>query len=228
MSLDDLKTVQFFNIDENALFYGFFSDSLYPWELLAKISSFVKALGASLSSCDYEKIGDDIWISKEATISEFSTIQGPAIIEAGAQLRPGAFIRGNAYIGPSTVVGTATEIKNSLLLGHVEVPHYNYIGDSILAVGAHMGAGSITSNLRADKRSVTVRYKDESFDTGLRKFGAMVAESVEVGCNAVLNPGVMIGAKSIVYPLSSVRISVPPHHIHKQTGEIVEILNLNE
>ena len=228
MSLDDLKTAHFFNICGNALFHEFFSESLYPWDLLSKIGEFIKAIGPSLSSYEYEKIGDDIWISKEASISEFATIQGPTIIEAGVQLRPGSFIRGNAYVGPSTVVGTATEIKNSLLLGHVEVPHYNYIGDSILAYGAHMGAGSITSNLRADKRHVIVRYKDESIATGLRKFGAIVGESAEVGCNAVLNPGVMIGERSIVYPLSSVRISVPPHHIYKQTGEIVKIVDLDE
>lgn len=228
MSLDDLKTVHFFNLDANAPFYKFFMSSTFPWELLAKIGEFVKGLGASLSLSDYDKAGDDIWISKVASISDYATIQGPAIIEAGVQLRPGAFIRGNAYIGPRTVVGTATEVKNALLLSHVEVPHYNYIGDSILACGAHMGAGSITSNLRADKRSVTVRYQGESINTNLRKFGAIVGESVEVGCNAVLNPGVLIGRGSIVYPLSSVRFSVPPHHIHKQMGEMVRMLERPE
>ena len=220
MSLDDLKTANFFHIEPDSIFYKFFLESTYPWELLDKIGDFVKAIGASLSLSDYEKVGDDVWISKEATIYEYTTIKGPTIIESGVEVRPGAFIRGKAYIGPQSVVGTATEIKNSFLIGHVEVPHYNYVGDSILAFGAHFGAGSITSNLRADKGDITVRYKGESIDTKLRKFGAIVGESAEIGCNAVLNPGVLIGEKSVVYPLSSVFVSVPAHHIHKQTGEI--------
>ncbi len=223
MSLDDLKTFNFFCIDVDSFLYNFFADSVYPWELLGKIGDFVKAIGSSLSLADYERIGDDVWISRDATIYDYTTILGPSIIEPGVKIRPGAFIRGNAYIGPHSVVGTATEIKNALLVAHVEVPHYNYIGDSILANGAHMGAGSITSNLRADKSNVTVRYMGESIDSGRRKFGAIVGESVEVGCNAVLNPGVMIGEGSIVYPLSSVRVSVPPHHIYKHSDDIVKM-----
>lgn len=228
MKLDDIKTVHFFPLEKDDLFFELFTHSIYPWDLLDKIGSFVKSLGATLSTSDYDKIGDDIWIEKTANVSEFSTIKGPTIIEAGAQLRPGSFIRGNAYVGEGSVVGTATELKNVLLLGHVEVPHYNYIGDSILSYGAHMGAGSITSNLRADKQNIIVRYEGEEIETGLRKFGAMVARSAEVGCNAVLNPGVLIGERSIVYPLSCVRISVPACHIYKQTGEMVKNRNYND
>ncbi len=225
MFLEELKTINFFNIDEDDPFYEFFSDAEFPWQLLGRISQFIKAVGAALTPENFRKIGDDIWIENTAVVSEFSSIKGPAIIDAGAELRPGCFIRGNVFVGRGTVVGNSTEIKNALLLGHVDVPHYNYIGDSILAYGAHMGAGSITSNLRADKQNIVVRYGENEIHTGLRKFGAMVAQSVEVGCNAVLNPGVMVGERSIVYPLTSVRVSIPPHYIYKQTGEMVRNRN---
>ena len=221
MDISQLLTRNFFHPKADEVFYPFLLDSKYPWELLGRIGSFILGLGPQLSSDLYRQGGEGVWIARSARIAEFVTIQGPAIIGDQVQVRPGAFIRGNVYVGRGSVVGNSTELKNVLLFGDVQVPHFNYVGDSILAYGAHMGAGSITSNIRADRKLISVRYGEQKIETGLRKFGAMIAEDVEIGCNAVLNPGILLGAGSIVYPLSCVRCSVPAGHIHKNEGSLI-------
>ena len=220
MDIPELMTKNFFYLKGDEVFHSFFANSVYPWELLGNIGSFLLALGSQLSEEKYERVGKDIWVARSAKIAEFTTIEGPTIIGEHSQVKPGAYIRGRAFVGDECVVGNASEIKNAMLLGQVDVPHYNYVGDSILSFGAHLGAGAITSNLRSDGKNVKVRLGSESMETGLRKFGAMVAENVEIGCNAVLSPGVMVGAGSLVYPLSFVRRSIPRNSIHKNRGEI--------
>lgn len=226
MRFDDLETKQFFKLKEEDWCRSFFSTSLYPWELLPGISAFILALGPQLSLDLYEKRGEDIWLARSARIADYATILGPAIIGEGVEIRPGAYIRGNVLVGTGSVVGNSTEIKNAILLGQVEAPHFNYIGDSILSYGAHLGAGVITSNLRSDRKNVRVICGEGQLDTGLRKFGAMVSQGVEIGCNAVLNPGVMLGAGSLVYPLSCVRQCLPPGFIFKNRGEMTPIQSL--
>ena len=194
----------------------------YPWEALSEIGGFLLELGKSLPVDEYEKRGDDVWIHKTAKIYPNNFIAGPCIIGANTEVRPGAFIRGKALVGANCVVGNSTELKNVIIFDNVQVPHYNYVGDSILGYKAHMGAGSITSNVKSDKTLVTVRAGEEKLETGLKKFGAMLGDHVEVGCNSVLNPGTVIGRNSRVYPLSSVRGFVPADHIFKQ-GELVRI-----
>ena len=195
----------------------------YPWEALSEIGSFIKELGAGLPEAEYEKRGEDIWISKSAKIFPNNYIAGPTIIGHNTEGRPGAFIRGNALVGNNCVVGNSTELKNVILFDNVQVPHYNYVGDSILGYKAHMGAGAVTSNVKQDKSSVTVAFDGGRIDTGLKKFGAMLGDNVEVGCNSVLNPGTVIGKEARVYPLSMVRGVVPKRSIHKNNGTVVEI-----
>ena len=194
----------------------------YPWEVLAHIGDFVKKLGASLSPDEYEKRGEDVWIHKTAKVAPTASITGPAIIGAGAELRHCAFLRGKIIVGKGAVVGNSTELKNVILFNKVQVPHYNYVGDSILGYKAHMGAGSITSNVKSDKCLVKVHSEDGDIETGLKKFGAMIGDHVEVGCGSVLNPGTVIGRESNIYPLSSVRGCVNAHSIYKKQGEVVE------
>lgn len=194
----------------------------YPWEVLAHIGDFVKKLGASLSPDEYEKRGEDVWIHKTAKVASTASITGPAIIGAGAELRHCAFLRGKIIVGEGAVVGNSTELKNVILFNKVQVPHYNYVGDSILGYKAHMGAGSITSNVKSDKCLVKVHSEDGDIETGLKKFGAMIGDHVEVGCGSVLNPGTVIGRESNIYPLSSVRGCVNAHSIYKKQGEVVE------
>lgn len=194
----------------------------YPWEVLAHIGDFVKKLGASLSPGEYEKRGEDVWIHKTAKVAPTASITGPAIIGAGAELRHCAFLRGKIIVGEGAVVGNSTELKNVILFNKVQVPHYNYVGDSILGYKAHMGAGSITSNVKSDKCLVKVHSEDGDIETGLKKFGAMIGDHVEVGCGSVLNPGTVIGRESNIYPLSSVRGCVNAHSIYKKQGEVVE------
>lgn len=220
MSLNQLKTSQFFHLEGDERFLTLLESSVYPWEMLAEIAPFILSLGPQLSRDLFDLVDNNIWIARSATIADYTTIRGPTIICENVDVRPGAYIRGSAFVGPDSVVGNSTELKNVLLFGRVDVPHFNYIGDSILSYGAHMGAGSITSNLRSDRSHITVHLGSETLDTGLRKFGAMIAENVEVGCNAVLNPGVCLSANSMVYPLSCVRVSVPCGYIHKHSGEL--------
>lgn len=193
----------------------------YPWEALAKIGEFILQLGQSLPQDEYEHPSEDVWISKTAKVYPGAYIAGPAIIGPGTEVRPGAFVRGKALVGEGCVVGNSTELKNVVLFDGVQVPHYNYVGDSILGYKSHMGAGSITSNVKSDKTLVTVHGGEEAIETGLKKMGAMLGDFVEVGCNSVLNPGTVIGRHSNVYPLSMVRGLIPAGHIFKRPGEVV-------
>ncbi len=193
----------------------------YPWEALPLIKGFITALGESLSPDEYDNPTEGVWIAKSATIAPSATINGPCIIGKDTELRTGAFIRGSVIVGDGCVVGNSCELKNAILFDCVQVPHFNYIGDSILGYRSHTGAGAITSNVKSDKTLVKVRTEDGFIETGLKKFGAMLGDFVEVGCNSVLNPGTVIGSNSNVYPLSSVRGYVPEHCIYKSRDSIV-------
>lgn len=197
-----------------------FEGKTYPWEVLPNISAFILKLGETLSSEEYEKRGDDIWIAKDASVAPTACINGPCIIGKGAEVRHCAFIRGSAIVGEGAVVGNSTELKNVVLFNKVQVPHYNYVGDSILGFKSHMGAGSITSNVKSDKRLVVIKSDKETVETGRKKVGAFLGDNVEVGCGSVLNPGTVIGRDSNIYPLSSVRGVVPADSIYKAQGEI--------
>ena len=199
-----------------------FEGVTYPWEILPKISEFIVKLGETLSADEYDKVGENVWIAKDAKVFDSAYINGPVIIDHGAEVRHCAFIRGNAIVGKNCVVGNSTELKNVILFNNVQVPHYNYVGDSILGYKSHMGAGSITSNVKSDKTNVTIMIGDDKIETGLKKMGAMLGNYVEVGCNSVLNPGTVIGQHTNVYPLSMVRGYVPPKSIYKKRGEVVE------
>ncbi len=198
-----------------------FATLTYPWEALPQISGWIIELGKTLSSEEYEQRGENVWIAKSATVYPSAYIVGPAIIGPNTEVRHGAFIRGNALVGANCVVGNSVELKNVVLFDKVQVPHYNYVGDSILGYKAHMGAGSITSNVKSDKTLVTVRTGDALLESGLKKFGAILGDGVEVGCNSVLNPGSVIGRNSNIYPLSMVRGHVAENSIYKKAGEIV-------
>ena len=199
-----------------------FEGKTYPWEVLPEIGTFIKKLGESLDPEEYERRGEDVWIARTASVAPTAYINGPAIIGKNAEVRHCAFIRGNAIVGEGSVVGNSTELKNVVLFNKVQVPHYNYVGDSILGYKAHMGAGSITSNVKSDKKLVVVKDGQEKIETGLKKFGAMLGDEVEVGCGSVLNPGSVIGRWTNIYPLSSVRGVVPERSIYKKQGEIVK------
>jgi len=199
-----------------------FEDAEYPWEVLPKIHDFIIELGKRLPGELYEEKGENIWIAKSAKVAPTACLNGPLIIDEDAEIRHCAFVRGNAIVGKGAVVGNSTELKNVVLFNKVQVPHYNYVGDSILGYKSHMGAGSITSNVKSDKTLVTVKGKEVCIETGLKKMGAMLGDHVEVGCNSVLNPGTVIGRESNVYPTSMVRGVVPPHSIYKSKTEIVE------
>ena len=193
----------------------------YPWEALGGIGDMILSVGAALPAEEYEHTSDNIWIARDATVFPTATILGPCIIGHETEVRPGAFIRGNALVGDHCVVGNSTELKNVILFDNVQTPHYNYVGDSILGHYSHMGAGSITSNVKADKRLVVVHNGDEQVETGIKKFGAMLGDHVEIGCNAVLNPGTVVGRNSNVYPVSCVRGVIPENSICKTGGVIV-------
>lgn len=198
-----------------------FEGAVYPWELLPKISGFIVALGEKLPADKYTQVKEQVWIANSAKVAPTASINGPAIIDEEAEIRHCAFIRGNAIVGKGAVVGNSTELKNVILFNKVQVPHYNYVGDSILGFKSHMGAGSITSNVKSDKTLVVVKSGEERIETGLKKFGAMLGDHVEVGCNSVLNPGTVIGRNSNVYPVSCVRGCIPAGSIYKKQGEIV-------
>lgn len=192
----------------------------YPWEVLPEIGDFIKEIGKTLPADIYEEREENVWIAKSAKIYPNNYITGPCIIGERTEVRPGAFIRGNALVGNDCVVGNSTELKNVILFNHVQVPHYNYVGDSVLGFYSHMGAGSITSNVKADKTLVHVKGRDFDIDTGLKKFGAMLGDYVEIGCNSVLNPGSVICSDSNVYPVSMVRGVIPAHSIYKDKDNI--------
>lgn len=193
----------------------------YPWEVLPHIGEYILELGQKLPQEEYEKVGEDVWIAKTAKVAPTAYIHGPAIIGKEADIRHCAFIRGKVIVGEGTVVGNSTELKNVILFNKVQVPHYNYVGDSILGYRSHMGAGSITSNVKSDKTLVTIKIEGKKIETGLKKMGAMLGDEVEVGCNTVMNPGTIIGKHSNIYPLSMVRGYVPENSIYKKQGEVV-------
>lgn len=219
--LRDTEIRELYTLEET-IAKDLFRDAVYPWEVLPRIGAFIMALGRTLPEDRYERRGDDVWIAKSATVYPSACINGPAIIDEEAEVRHCAFIRGNAIVGRGAVVGNSTELKNVVLFNKVQIPHYNYVGDSILGFRAHMGAGSITSNVKSDKTLVVVRAGDERMETGLKKFGAMLGDQVEVGCNSVLNPGTVIGRRATVYPTSMVRGFLPADSIYKKQGEIAQ------
>lgn len=219
--MEELKISSLYSSDET-IAKELLEQVEYPWEALPKISGFIEKLGATLPTEKYEKKGDNVWIAKSAKVYPTAYINGPCIIDEEAEIRHCAFIRGNAIVGKGAVVGNSTELKNVILFNKVQVPHYNYVGDSILGYKAHMGAGSITSNVKSDKTLVTVKCGTEKIETGLKKFGAMLGDNVEVGCNSVLNPGTVIGKESNIYPTSSVRGYIPPNSIFKAQDNIVQ------
>lgn len=194
----------------------------YPWEVLPALKGFIRTLGQGLSREEYEEVSPEVWIARSATVAPTAFIAGPTIIGPDTEVRHCAFIRGSALIGSGCVVGNSTEIKNSILFDGVQVPHYNYVGDSVLGRRAHMGAGSITSNIKADKKNIVVRGDGTGAETGLRKFGAVLGDGADVGCNTVLNPGSVVGRGTNIYPLSFVRGYIPARSIYKHSGEIAE------
>ena len=208
---------------EETIAKDLFEGVTYPWEVLPKISSFILELGASLPEEEYEKRGENVWVARSAKVAPTAFIGGPAIIGKDAEVRHCAFIRGNAIVGEGAVVGNSTELKNVVLFNKVQVPHYNYVGDSILGYKSHMGAGSITSNVKSDKKLVVVKTPEGNIETGMKKFGAMLGDHVEVGCGTILNPGRVVGPHTNIYPLSSVRGFVPGGSIYKCAGEVVEM-----
>ena len=199
-----------------------FTDKLYPWETLDGIKEFILVLGPSLPADEYDNPAEGVWVAKDATVFPSAYIGSPCIIDHGAEVRHCAFIRGSAIVGKNAVVGNSVELKNVVLFDDVQTPHYNYVGDSILGYKSHMGAGSITSNVKSDKTLVVVKNGDEHIETGRKKFGAILGDRVEVGCNSVLNPGTVIGRNTIVYPTSSVRGVIPSDSIFKTQDNIVE------
>lgn len=205
----------------HSLFFPFLSDFSRPWDAISYIGDFINTISHELYKKDYYFIDDYIFVSKSASISKNATIIGPCIIGPHSEVRPGAYIRGNVIIGEKSVIGNSTELKNSILFDSVQVPHFNYVGDSILGYKAHFGAGVITSNVKSDKTPVKIKFEGETIDTGRRKLGALVGDHVEVGCNAVLNPGTVIGRNSTVYPLSSVRGVIPENSIYKSQDNII-------
>ena len=220
MSMESIRIENMYDLNET-IAAEIFEGKTYPWEVLPKISSFILELGATLSEDEYEKRGENVWVAKSAKVAPTAFINGPAIIGKDAEVRHCAFIRGNAIVGEGAVVGNSTELKNVILFNKVQVPHYNYVGDSVLGYKSHMGAGSITSNVKSDKKLVVVKAGEEKIETGMKKFGAMLGDEVEVGCGSVLNPGTVVGNHSNIYPLSSVRGFVPANSIYKKQGEVV-------
>ncbi len=219
--MEECRIENLYNL-EQTIAKDIFEGVTYPWEVLPKIEEFIISLGKTLDKNEYEEKGENIWIAKSAKVAPTAYIAGPAIIGKNAEIRHCAFIRGKAIVGEGAVVGNSTELKNVILFNKVQVPHYNYVGDSILGYKSHMGAGSITSNVKSDKKLVIVKNGKKQIETGLKKFGAMLGDEVEVGCGSVLNPGTVVGKHTNIYPLSSIRGVVPEHSIYKNQKEIVE------
>ena len=221
--MENAKIANLYNLDET-IAGEYLSQFIYPWEALAGISDFIKKIGPTLDTEKFEQLGEDIWVAKSATVAPTAYLNGPLIIDEEAEIRHCAFIRGSVIIGKGSVVGNSTELKNDIIFNNVQVPHYNYVGDSILGYRSHMGAGSITSNVKSDKTLVVVK---DSYDTkeeiepGRKKFGAMLGDFVEVGCNSVLNPGTVIGRHTNIYPLSRVRGVIPADSIFKDKDNVV-------
>lgn len=221
MKQESMKTKELFDLTKT-LAAELLAGTEYPWEALTGIKEMIVRIGATLSSTEYEKRGEDVWVAKDAKVAPTAYIGGPAIIGHQAEVRHCAFIRGSALVGNNAVVGNSTELKNVILFDAVQVPHYNYVGDSILGYKAHMGAGAITSNVKADKALVMIHAEDGELATKQKKVGAILGDYAEIGCNTVLNPGTIIGKNTNVYPLSNVRGCIDANHIYKQKGEIVK------
>ena len=219
--MEDITIQELYDLSET-IASDLFEGVTYPWEVLPKIHDFILNLGQKLPEDVFEKRGEDIWIAKSARVAPTACLNGPLIVDEEAEIRHCAFVRGSAIVGKGAVVGNSTELKNVVLFNKVQVPHYNYVGDSILGYKSHMGAGSITSNVKSDKTLVVVKGKDISIATGLKKMGAMLGDYAEVGCNSVLNPGTVIGRNSNVYPTSCVRGVIPARHIFKDKEHIVK------
>ncbi len=214
-----LKNRELFDLN-HTMAASLFEAYTYPWEVLPQIAQTIRALGKGLSPEEYDEVAPEVWIAKTAKVAPTASIQGPCIIGPDTEVRHCAFIRGNALVGTGAVVGNSTELKNVILFDGVQVPHYNYVGDSILGHRSHMGAGSITSNVKSDKTLVVVKDGTDCYETGLKKMGAILGDFVEVGCGSVLNPGTVVGSHSNIYPLSSVRGVVAPNSIYKKAGEV--------
>ena len=219
--LQDTRVDRLYTLEET-IARDIFEGVTYPWEVLPKIGAFIITLGNTLPEEIYEKKGENIWIARSAKVNPSACINGPVIIDEEAEIRHCAFIRGNAIVGRGAVVGNSTELKNVILFNKVQVPHYNYVGDSVLGYKSHMGAGSITSNVKSDKTLVLVKNGERQAETGLKKFGAMLGDFVEVGCNSVLNPGTVVGRHTNIYPLSMVRGVVAADSVYKNQSEIVK------
>ena len=218
--MEDCKISNLYNLDET-IAKPLLEKYIYPWDVLPHIEEFILELGKSLNKDEYEQIGENVWIHKSAKVYKSAYIGENCIICEGAEVRHCAFIRKNAIIGKNAVVGNSTELKNVILFNNVQVPHYNYVGDSILGFKSHMGAGSITSNIKSDKKLIIIKDGEQKIETGMKKIGSMVGDNVEVGCGSVLNPGTIIGKNTNIYPLSSVRGVVKPNSIYKNKNEIV-------
>ncbi len=218
--MESCKIKNLYNLDET-IAKDYLLTAEYPWELLDGLGDYIRTLGPTLDPAIFEQRGEDIWIAKSATIAPTAYLGGPLIIDEEAEIRHGAFLRCPAIVGKNAVVGNSVELKNVILFNNVQTPHYNYVGDSILGYRAHMGAGSITSNVKSDKTLVIVRDGAEEIATGRKKFGAMLGDGVEVGCNAVLNPGTVVGRDTSIYPTSCVRGVIPANSILKNGGDIV-------
>lgn len=219
--MQELEVKNLLNLNET-IANKIFENVTYPWEVINKISEFIIELGKTLDKNIYEEKAPNVWVAKSAEIAPTAFIGGPCIIDENAKIRHSAYIRENAIVGKNVVIGNSTELKNVIIFNNGEVPHYNYVGDSILGYKAHLGAGSVISNLKSDRTQVTVRYNKEKIETNLRKFGAILGDNVEVGCGSVLNPGTVIGRKTNIYPLSSVRGFIGSNKIYKNQNEIVE------
>lgn len=221
MKKEQMKITELYDLT-HTLAAGYLSRYEYPWEALQGISDFLMELGADLSAEEYERRGDDVWVHRTAKVAPTAYLNGPLIVGKDAEIRHCAFIRGSALIGEGAVVGNSTELKNVILFDKVQVPHYNYVGDSILGYKAHMGAGSITSNVKSDKLLVSIHGEDGEIETGRKKVGGLIGDEVEVGCGSIVNPGTVIGRGSNIYPLSSVRGCVDGNSIYKKQGEVAE------
>ncbi|MCR5599910.1 MAG: UDP-N-acetylglucosamine pyrophosphorylase [Ruminococcus sp.] len=218
--MNNVKITDLYDLSHSAA-KEYLSRFTYPWEALKGISSFIIELGSSLSPDEYDNPAENVWVHKTAKVFPSAYLGAPCIIGANTEVRHCAFIRGSALVGENCVVGNSVELKNVILFDNVQTPHYNYVGDSILGYKSHMGAGSITSNVKSDKTNVVIKSDTEELETGIKKIGAMLGDFVEVGCNSVLNPGTVIGRNSNIYPTSCVRGVVPSDSIYKTGGVIV-------
>ena len=219
--MDSIKVSALYNTEET-IAKELFKDDCYPWEILPKIKDFILTLGPTLPKDKFDEIEKNVWVAKSAVVAKTASITGPCIIDEDTEVRHCAFIRGNAIVGEGAVVGNSTELKNVILFDKVQVPHYNYVGDSILGYKSHMGAGSITSNVKSDKKLVEIHLDDTKIETHMKKIGAILGDYVEVGCGSILNPGTIVGRRSNIYPLSSVRGYVAAGSIYKNKNEVVK------